>query len=47
MRLSSSKNRSPLLTSLWNVETSECDVQPPALPQGVFSTTSSRLAHRA
>ena len=45
--LSRSKKRSPLRTSWWNVETSERDAQAPLLPQGVFSTTSSRLAHSA
>ena len=44
---SSSKNRSPLRTSWWKVETSERVPQTPVLPQGVFSTTSSMLAHSA
>ena len=45
--LSRSKKRSPLRTSWWKVETSERAAQAPLLPQGVFSTTSSRLAHSA
>ena len=44
---STSKKRSPLRTSWWKVETSDRWLQVPLLPQGVFSTTSSRLAHSA
>ena len=44
---SRSKNRSPERTSWWKVETSERWSHTPELPQGVFSTTSSRLAHSA
>ena len=44
---SRSKKRSPERTSWWKVETSERAAQPPLLPQGVFSTTSSMLAHSA
>ena len=44
---SRSKKRSPLRTSWWKVDTSERDAQTPLLPQGVLSTTSSRLAHSA
>ena len=43
-----SKKRSPLRTSWWKVETSDRSLQVPLpLPHGVFSTTSSRLAHNA
>ena len=44
---SRSKNRAPLRTSWWNVDTSERASQPPPLPHGVASTTSSMLAHSA
>ena len=44
---SSWKKRSPERTSWWKLETSERAPQLPLLPQGVFSTTSSMLAHSA